>query len=308
MNTLLKYTAASSDEGKTVETVWRRKFSISSTLFKDLKSGGKIKKNGEICRSVDIVSKSDILTADVSENAASESIVPVDIPLDIIYEDDFLMVINKPRNMSVHPSQGNRDNTLANGVIFHWQKNNEMHKFHAVNRIDKDTSGICVVAKNRFAHGVLSKQIKCKEFRRRYMAMVHGILADKSGTIDKPIKRDSGSVIKRVTSPDGKAAVTHYKVIEEYENVSLVEIYLETGRTHQIRVHFSDMGHPLIGDWLYGNGDNERDIAKGHLLHAYYAEFYHPLTNELMKFDLPMPEDMNLFDKLCKLNYTKFAF
>ena len=294
---ILKYTGLSEDKGKTVETVWKRKFDISSSLFTSLKLTGKLRLNGEICRSVDIVSEGDILTADVTEKENSENIVPADMGIDIIYEDEFIMVINKPRGISVHPSMGNFCNTLANGVINYWAQNGEMHKFHAVNRIDKDTSGICVIAKNRFAHGVLSKQMKTKQFRRRYMALVNGILPQKTGTIDKPIMRESESIIKRIVSPEGKTAVTHYEVIAEYAGYSLVDIYLETGRTHQIRVHFSDMGHPLIGDWLYGNGDNERDIAKGHLLHAYYAELYHPYTKKLMCFDVHIPNDM---EKLIK--------
>lgn len=289
---ILKYTALPEDKGKTVENIWKRKFNISSSLFTCLKLNEKLRLNGEICRSIDIVSEGDMLTADVTENESSENIVPADIEPDIIYEDEFIMVINKPRNMSVHPSMGNFSTTLANGIINYWAKNGEMHKFHAVNRIDKDTSGICIVAKNRFAHGVLSGQMNTKQFKRKYMALVHGILPQRTGVINKPIKREAESVIKRVVSPDGKAAVTNYEVIKEYDGYSLVDIYLETGRTHQIRVHFSDMGHPLIGDWLYGNGDNERNIAKGHLLHAYYSEFYHPCTKKFMSFSVPMPDDM----------------
>ncbi len=298
MNAILEHMIKIEDDGKTVETVLRRRFDVSSALMKFLKLNGKLRINGEVCRSVDIVKMGDILTADVEEEAVSENIMPKEMQLNIIYEDEFLLLINKPRNMSVHPSIGNFDNTLANGVIDYWQKNGEQHKFHAVNRLDKDTSGICIIAKNQFAHGVLCNQIKKNDLKKRYMAIVNGALKNNKGTIDMPIKREQEGILKRVTAKDGKRAVTHYTVVEKYEKYSLVDISLETGRTHQIRVHFSSIGHPLLGDWLYGNGDMERDIAKGHLLHAYYIGFYHPKTKEFMEFKLPLPKDM----EECKLH------
>lgn len=298
MGAVLEYTAAFEDTGKSVETVWKQKFGISAGLFVNLKLNGKLKLNGNICRSIDTVSQNDILTADVTENEVSENIVPADIPIDIIYEDDFIAVINKPRRMSVHPSIGHFEDTLANALMYHWQKRGEMHKFHAVNRIDKDTSGVCVVAKNRFSHGILSAEMKNGDFTRKYYAAVHGAMSEKSGTIDIPIKREQESVIKRIASPDGKRAVTHYKVVQETDKYTLVEVYLETGRTHQIRVHFSYLGHPLIGDWLYGDKEADKSFEEAQLLHAYNAEFYHPATKEFMKFDIPLPPDMsNIFCK-----------
>lgn len=290
---ILKYQAAHDDFGVSVEKILKNEFDISSTLFKSLKINKKIYINGVPCRSIDTVQADDIITADVSEFERSENIIAKEISINILYEDDFILVVNKSRNMSVHPSIGNYDNTLANGVIYHWDIQNEMHKFHAVNRIDKDTSGLCIIAKNRFAHGALCKQMKDGRFNRKYMAVIHGIPKDR-GTINEPIKREEEGIIKRIVAPDGKAAVTHYNILKSNNNLSLAEIRLETGRTHQIRVHFSHIGHPLVGDWLYGNGDNEREFAKGHLLHAYYAEFYHPANKKYMKFDvsLPLPDDM----------------
>jgi len=292
MDAILKIKASDTDSGKTVEKLWKSRFGISSGLFVKLKLGGRLRINGNVCRSTDIVSTGDILTADVSENEASENIVPADIGLDIVYEDEYITVINKPRKMCVHPSIANFDCTLANGLITHWQNRGEMHKFHAVNRIDKDTSGICVVAKNRFAHGVLSEQIKTGKFLRKYLAVLKGCPEPWEGTIDLPIKRTENSVIKREVSSDGKRAVTHYKILRRKGEYSLAEIFLETGRTHQIRVHFSYMGCPLEGDWLYGDSaDNS-----GQLLHAYYAEFFHPATGEKMVFSLDLPTDMqNIF-------------
>ncbi len=291
---ILEYKAKKEDEFKTVETILKHKFEVSSALIKYLKLNGKLKINGNIARSVDILHNGDILTADVEEEAESSNIVPREIALNIIYEDDFLLIINKPRNMSVHPSIGNFDNTLANGIVYYWMQKNEKHKFHAVNRLDKDTSGICVVAKNPFAHGVLCAQMKDGRFKKKYVAVVSGCVKTDNGTIDKPIKRESEGILKRIVSADGKRAVTHYKVLSRFKDYSLIDISLETGRTHQIRVHFSHIGHPLIGDWLYGNGDEERMLAKGHLLQAYYVGFYHPQTREFMEFVLPLDEDMKL--------------
>ncbi len=294
MKAELKYTTKIEDNGKTVENVLKREFGISSTLIKFLKLNGRLKINGKICRSVDILHQDDILTADVGENDISENIVPKDIPIDVIYEDEFLLLVNKPRNMSVHPSIGNFENTLANGVMHYWKGNGENHKFHAVNRLDKDTSGICILAKNPFAHNSLCNQMRDNRFRKKYIAVVNGIIEKDTGTIDKPIKREKEGILKRITASDGKRAVTHFTVLKRTEKYSLVDITLETGRTHQIRVHFSHINHPLVGDWLYGKGDEERHIAKGHLLQAYYVSFYHPKSNEFMEFKLPLDADMGL--------------
>ncbi len=295
MSAILTYTATGRDNGKTVETICKREFNISSSLLTFLKLNGRLKINEKICRSVDIISPCDVLTVDVSENEASSHIVSSKMDIDIVYEDDYIIAINKPRNLCVHPSIGNFDNTLANGVMYYLREKGENYNFHAVNRIDKDTSGLCIIAKNRFSHGVLSEQIKSKKFKRKYMAIIEGTPYNKNGIIDKPIRRESESIIKRIVAPDGQRAVTYYTVLKSGKVYSLVDIFLETGRTHQIRVHFSDMGHPLLGDWLYGNEDKARFC--GHLLHAYYAEFYHPATKNLMKLNLPLPPDMeNIID------------
>lgn len=285
------YVAAKEDEGKRVDTVLKRRLGVSSSLLRELKLNGKIKINQKPCISIDLLCEGDVLTADVTEDAVSENIVPRNIPLDIVYEDEFILIVNKPKNMSVHPSHGNFDNTLANGVIYYWKERGENHKFHAVNRLDKDTSGLCIIAKNRFAHGVLSEETKTNILKKRYAAVAEGIIEQDEGTIKKPIKRAQEGIIKRVTASDGKAAVTHYKVLARKNERTLLDIFLETGRTHQIRVHFSDMGHPLVGDWLYGN-EEENEETKGHLLCAYYVEFCHPKTKEFMSFSVPFPREI----------------
>lgn len=280
------------NSGKTIGIICKHVLGISTGVLRELKKSEKLLLNGKVCRTVDAVRIGDELTADVSENERSEDIKPIDHKLDILYDDSFLTVVNKPRKMSVHPSQGNRENTLANGIIHYWNSKGETHKFHAVNRIDKDTSGICVIAKNRFAHAAL--QSDCGGFTKKYIAILHGTPHPRHGTITVPIKRSENSVIKRVAAPDGKTAVTHYQTVKTNNLFSMAEISLETGRTHQIRVHMSHIGNPLVGDWLYGDEDKEYNI-NGHLLHVYYIEFMHPQTKEKMTFNLPLPDDMIQF-------------
>ena len=288
---ILTYKTTADDIGKTAETICRHKLSMSSALITKLKFQGKIYINDKPCRSIDTIKSEDTVWADVTEHDNSENIVPTKMELNILYDDEYVTVVVKPRQMSIHPCLESYTNTLANGIMDFWHSNGEFHKFHAVNRLDKNTSGICIIAKNRFAHNALSKQATEGSFKKKYKAVVHGILKNKQGIIDLPIKREADSVIKRITAPDGKPSITHYKVIEEKDGLSLVDIWLETGRTHQIRVHFSSISHPLVNDWLYGK-ENSVSGKEGHLLHVYEVEFLHPATKEKMRFSSPLPKDM----------------
>ena len=296
MHAVLKYVASLQDDGKTVERILKREYQISSGLLTSLKTEGKIFINGNVCRSVDKVSSGDVISADVSEDLSPEKqrFAQTKMPLDILFEDDYMIVVNKPGRLESHPCPSNRESTLANGIMYYWAQKGEYHNYHIVNRLDKDTSGICVVAKNRFAHGCLSSQMKQGAFKKEYFAICHGTLQTYEGIIDFPIKRAEGSVIKRMVSDDGKPAVTEFKVIKSTKDkrYSLVKIQLKTGRTHQIRVHFSHIGFPLVGDWLYGNGDNERELINRHALHAFNVEFFHPATKERSLFEAELPEEM----------------
>ena len=298
MAAVLEYKVEDKDNNKTVEQILKRHFGVSAKLMTNLKLNGRLRINGDICRSIDTVICGDIITADVSENSASHGIVPNKMNLDILFEDDFILVINKPGGLAVHPSIGNYDRTLANGIMYYWGEKGEYHNYQIVNRLDKDTSGLCVIAKNRFAHGVLSAQIMNKTFHRKYTAIVHGEVSPLNGSIEIPIRRENSSIIKRIAAYDGKYAKTNYKTICTVKDgkYSMLEIELETGRTHQIRVHFSHIGHPLVGDWLYGNGDEERDIIERHALHAGSILFKHPALQIDMNFKSELPIEMsNLF-------------
>ncbi|MBU3111832.1 RluA family pseudouridine synthase [Clostridium lacusfryxellense] len=220
-----------------------------------------------------------------------------DIPLDIIYEDSDVIVINKPQDMVVHPAPGNYSGTLVNALLNHCTDLsgiNGVLRPGIVHRIDKDTSGALVVAKNDNAHNSLAAQLKDHSMTRSYVALVEGIIKDNEGTIDEPMGRHPKDRIKMAIVESGKKAVTHFKVLERFESNTLVECNLETGRTHQIRVHMAKIGHPLVGDLIYGF-KKQRFNLKGQALHAKKLGFIHPSTNDYMEFTTPLP---NYLEKL----------
>ena len=224
---------------------------------------------------------------------------PENIPLDIVYEDDDLLVVNKPRGMVVHPAAGNPDGTLVNALLYHCGDSlsgiNGVLRPGIVHRIDKDTSGLLIVAKNDFAHSSLAAQIKEHSFTREYGAVVFGNLKDDSGTVDAPIGRNPNDRKKMcVTQKNSKNAVTHYTVIRRYKGYTHIKCKLETGRTHQIRVHMAYIGHPVAGDKVYGV-KNEKVSFDGQCLHAKKIGFIHPKTNEYMEFDSELPEYFEKF-------------
>lgn len=292
------YNVTDADDGMRIDSYLRLRHNFSSNIIKDLKkTEDGILKNGERAFSIHKLFKGDVLTININEDA-SKNIVPKKVDFEIVYEDDDIMVINKPPMVPTHPSMDNYDNTLANGIMWYFKEQGVDFTFHAVNRLDKDTSGLMVIAKNAYAHSILSKDLHTDRFVRRYIAIVHG-KCDSSGTIDAPIKREDESAIKRCVSEDGQRAITHYKLIESYDKFSLVELELETGRTHQIRVHMSYINHPLAGDFLYGSED--RDIVSRQMLHSSYLEFNHPVTGKRLDFFRELALDM----RKCVKNITK---
>ncbi len=226
------------------------------------------------------------------------------IPLDIVYEDDYLLVVNKPKGMVVHPAAGNYEGTLVNALLYHCGDSlsgiNGVLRPGIVHRIDKDTSGLLIVAKNDFAHAHLAKQIKDHSFTREYEAVVFGNLKDDEGTVDAPIGRNPNDRKKMcVTTKNSKNAVTHYSVIRRYKGYTHIKCILETGRTHQIRVHMSYLGHPVAGDTVYGV-KNEKVSFVGQCLHARKIGFIHPKTEEYLEFSSQLPDYFTEF--LTKLN------
>lgn len=237
----------------------------------------------------------------------NEQIVPVNLPFNIIYEDEDIMVINKPANMPTHPSLNNYDNTLANAAAYYFKELNIPYTFRCINRLDKDTTGLTILAKHMVSAGILSNMVKNREITREYRAIVSGIIPNESGTIDAPIGRVNDSLITRqIDYVSGERAVTHYHKLEATDTISYVSLTLETGRTHQIRVHMASIGCPLLGDYLYHPAymKNERileqkvealgkfpDIPR-QALHAYRLVFLHPITGKQLAFTAPLPNDM----------------
>ena len=219
---------------------------------------------------------------------------PENIPLDIVYEDEHLLVVNKPRGMVVHPAPGNYSGTLVNALMYHCKDSlsgiNGVLRPGIVHRIDKDTSGLLIVAKNDKAHIGLAKQIKEHSFTREYNAVIVGHLKEQQGTVNAPIGRNPKDRKKMcVTNQNSKNAVTHYKVLDDFEGYSHIELKLETGRTHQIRVHMAHLGHPVAGDAVYGN-DKKSSYLNGQCLHAIKIGFIHPLTDEYLEFTSDLPD------------------
>lgn len=292
MDRVFEYVITSEYDGENVTTVLKQHFKMSTSLIKDLKKyEDGLRLNGAHIRTVDTVKTGDVLTVTLRDSA-SENIIPKNISLDIVYEDEDILVLNKPPHMPTHPSMGNYENSLANGVMYYFQSKGEDRVFRAVNRLDKDTSGLMAVAKNAYIHARPGEEIQTKELGRRYKCIVCGDI-DSDGTVDAPIRRADGSVINRIVAPDGQRAVTHYKVIERYGEYTLLEMELETGRTHQIRVHMAHIGHPLVGDWLYGTEDH--DLALRQMLHSCYLRFIHPVSGREMEFNNEMAQDMSDF-------------
>lgn len=237
----------------------------------------------------DILHTGDLLTVTLLENEENTQILPLPLPLSILYEDEDILVVDKPAGMPVHPSQNNYDNTLANAVMYYFKNQGIPYTFRCVNRLDRDTTGLTILAKHSLGSAILSRQMINRQIHRTYLAIAEG-LTPLSGTIDAPIGRKDGSTIERVVDPlRGEAAVTHYRRIAFRDNLSLLALQLETGRTHQIRVHMKHIGHPLIGDFLY-HPDLSR--IQRQALHSYRLEFIHPITGCPCEFLAPLPGDM----------------
>lgn len=229
------------------------------------------------------------------------NIEPENIPINIVYEDDDVVVINKPQGMTVHPAPGNYTGTLVNALLYHFKGNlsdaGGNIRPGIVHRIDKDTSGLLVVAKNNFAHVSLAKQLADKTCHRQYIALVEGVVKNDEGVIDAPIGRSKSDRKKMAVVGDGKNAITYYKVLERFNDYSLVQFNLKTGRTHQIRVHSKYIGHPIVGDKTYGFAHQKFNLD-GQLLHAEELEFVHPRTGKLVKFRADLPD---YFQKILKI-------
>ena len=290
MERIITYTIDNASMGLRIEQYLRRRGYSYQNLARLKKMRESILLNGAWTYMRTAVKNGDILTVHIQEPESSPNIPPVKLPLDIVYEDEDIVVVNKPAGMPVHPSLNNYENSLANGLMYYYQEQGKPFIFRCTNRLDRDTSGLTVVAKHMVSSSILSSMGMRHEITREYLAIVRGALNPSEGTIDAPIGRTGSSLIERkIDFENGERAVTHYRVVEEQNGHSLVSLILETGRTHQIRVHMKYIGHPLVGDYLY-NPDME--YIDRQALHSHRLSFTHPVTGEKMEFTAPLPTDM----------------
>ena len=290
MNRIFEYLITPSDVPCTVGEYLKKKGYSRQIIIHLKKTEHGILQNGEWAYVRTPLVPGDVLKITLLEESASEHILPVPMEPDIVYEDEDLLVVNKPFDMPVHPSIHNYDNTLANGMAYYFQQKGETFIFRCINRLDRDTTGLLILAKNALSASILSNDMKTRKIHRTYQAVVSRIPVPASGTIDAPIARKEDSAIERcVDFEKGEPAVTHYRTLETKENLALVELSLETGRTHQIRVHMQHMGCPLLGDYLY---NPDFTLINRVSLHSYSLSFVHPITGKSMYFCAPLPKDM----------------
>ena len=278
---------------KTINQILQNELQISSRLLYKLIKMQKILLNNKICDTRSITNAGDIITIDFNYEEDNSNIVPTQMNLDIVFEDDWLLIINKPAGIAVHPSILHYSDSLCNGIRFYFDKIGLKKKVRPVNRLDLNTSGLVVFAKCEYIQECLISQMKNNEFKKEYLAVCNGIFDKKFGTINLPIARKVNSIIERCISEDGQPSITHYEVLKDFDNYSLVKCSLETGRTHQIRVHMSAIGHPLLGDSLYGSIS---DLIDRQALHCYNLQFVHPVNNNVLNFYGELPIDFKIFD------------
>ena len=292
----LEYIITKQDENKTIKEILLSHFQISHKLFTTLKKENSILLNDSPSFLYHSVKENDKISILFDYEEDNSNIIPKEMKLSIVYEDEAYLIVNKPAGIPVHPSILHYEDSLSNGIAFYFEQIGLKKKIRPVNRIDKDTSGLVIFAKNEYVQEALIRQMKTHIFKKVYLAIVEGFMDEKQGIINAPIARKENSIIERCVSTSGSLSVTHYKVLEEknYNTfpISILQCILETGRTHQIRVHLSYIGHPLLGDDLYGGN---LDFIKRQALHSFQISFVHPITKEAVCYEAPLPEDLKVF-------------
>lgn len=296
------------DDGKAVRNVLERRLGVSRKLLSQVK----LTEHGLTVNEQRVYTTAKVSAGDVirlrMEREESDDILPQPIPIEIIYEDDDLLIVNKPAGMIVHPTHGHYTGTLANGVVHHWKEKGEKVRFRPIHRLDEETSGLVAIAKTGYVHQQLSEQLQAGTVTKLYLAYVYGTPKPSIGTVDEPIDRDKEQPHLRVVTPDGYPSITHYEIVDHYENndngwsAACVRLKLETGRTHQIRVHMKHIGCPLIGDKMYGPGEGGNgawEAAAGRqALHAERLGLEHPIKKEKMEWRAPLPPELERLEQL----------
>lgn len=285
----LSYTIQPNDHYENVKDVLKGYFGVSDRLLLKLKNNKKIYKNNKIVAVYEEVSPGDSIYFLLDFIEDNSNIVPTYMDLDILYEDDAYLVVNKPADIAIHPSMLHYTTSLANGIRYYFDSIGLSKKIRPINRLDKDTSGIVIFAKNEYVQESLIKQMKQNIFQKQYIAFLEGNLSSKQGTIDAPIARKEGSIIERCIHVTGDHAISHYTVLASCERLCVIQYSLETGRTHQLRVHSQYIGHSILGDTLYGNSST---LIARQALHSYKISFMHPITHKKVLYKAPIPTDM----------------
>lgn len=296
MERVLEYRISGRDEGKTIKEYLTQIGYSGQNIVELKKIPQSILLNGVWeyvnCR----IKENDELRIHIREEESSEKILPIDLPFPVLYEDEDIVVVNKPADMPIHPSLNNYENTLGNAAAYYFMQQGKSFIFRCINRLDRDTTGLTILAKHMVSCSILQSDMMERKISREYLAIVEGEFENAEGTIDAPIGRKEGSTIERMIDfENGERAVTHYRVLEQKENIALLVLKLETGRTHQIRVHMASIGHPLIGDFLYNPGNKGMTRQA---LHAWKLSFTHPITKMKLELEAPIPDDMKTFWEL----------
>lgn len=297
----LVYIVPPEEEGFILKTVLQKRLMVSRKLLSRIKLTERGITVNEERQYINIKVKAGDRVEIRMEEEQSEDILPQDLPLHILHEDEHLLILAKDAGIIVHPTHGHYVNTIANGVVYHWQQAGITCRFRPIHRLDQETSGVLAIAKTPYVHQQISEQMIQHLVKKEYLAFVWGTVASSSGTINEPIDRDPEQPHVRIVRSDGYAAVTHYEVVKQFEKAALVRIWLETGRTHQIRVHMRHLGHPLLGDKMYTleqyRDDADELEASDRLdrqaLHAFKLGFVHPGTREWTEFNAPLPADLS---------------
>jgi len=285
---LLKYRVPKLSAGRRVRSILQYEFGLSRALIQRLRDNDRVRLDGNPVFLTRIATPGELITVDL-DFAEESYILPERMDLDIVGEDQDFLALNKPAGVLIHPVGKEITGTLANGVIHYWLSQGVYAKFRPIHRLDRNTSGLVLIGKNQFAHQSLYNQFHNHSVEREYAALVEGVFDAPAGTVNAPIARKPASIVERWVSPEGQPAITHFQVVETYDKVSLIRLQLETGRTHQIRVHMRHIGHPLLGDTLYGGKDT---LITRQALHSCRFQFIHPRSKETVSYTADLTPDL----------------